>query len=42
MYHILMKRQIIRLYNDISNIKMDKRIGKMIFFLDCFDQRCLT
>ena len=26
MYHISMERQIIRLSNDISKIKMDKRI----------------
>ena len=26
MYHISMKRQIIRLSNDINNIRMDKRI----------------
>ena len=31
MYHILMERQIIRLSNDISNIKMDKRILPKIY-----------
>ena len=31
MYHILMKRQIIRLYNDLSNIKMDERILPKIY-----------
>ena len=31
MYHILMERQIIRLSNDISDIKMDKRILPKIY-----------
>ena len=31
MYHILMERQIVRLSNDISNIKMDKRILPKIY-----------
>ena len=31
MYHILMERQIIRLSNDISNVKMDKRILPKIY-----------
>ena len=26
MYHILIKRQILRLSNDMNNIRMDKRI----------------
>ena len=31
MFHILMERQIIRLSNDISNIKMDERILPKIY-----------
>ena len=31
MYHILMETQIIRLSNDISNIKMDKIILPKIY-----------
>ena len=31
MYHILMETQIIRLSNDIINIKMDKRILPKIY-----------
>ena len=46
MYHILMKRQIIRLSNDMSNIKMDKkkllRIEKMRLFRFFLDQLYLT
>ena len=41
MYHVSIKRQIIRLSNDMNNIKMDKRIllkinkemEKLFFFL---------
>ena len=50
MYYILIERQIIRLSNGISNIKMGKRIllkinkkkRKMSFFLKIFGQRYLT
>ena len=50
MYYILIKRQIIRLSNGISNIKMGKRMllkinekkRKMSFFLVFFGQRYLT
>ena len=45
MYYILIKRQIIRLSNDISNIKMGKRMllkisqkKEMSFFLEAFGQ----
>ena len=42
MYHVLIKRQVIRLSNDIRNMKMCKRIlmkinrefEKLVFFLD--------
>ena len=49
MYHMLIKRQIIRLSNDIDNIKMCKRIlqetkklKKSFVFLKCFGQRYFT
>ena len=49
-YHVLIKRQMIKLSNDITVVKMGKRIllkisrefEKMIIFLTFFGQRYLT